>query len=835
MSPKKKERSLKNDFISRLPENKQHLLALVVILVLPFILFDAATIGGQRFMGHDTIQWRAGAESVIDYRETHDGEEPLWSTHMFSGMPAYVISVERAVPHIDVLFRRLTGSIYPASFFWILMGGVYLFFILQGIHPLSSLLGSICISFTTYIPIILGAGHNSKFIAFVFIPWMFVGYWLLTRSDKKLLSFAAFAIAVTLEFRAGHPQVTYYFFYLLGLWWLYDTWQAWRQQRLKPWLNITGLLLLAGILAFLGTAQRYWQLLEYAPYSIRGGSALAEGSGSGGLNMEYAFSWSQGWGELLTLIIPGLFGGSSGEAYWGPKPGTSGPHYLGTVAFILFLVGMFRSRHTFKYLFFGVGTLTLLFSLGYHFEAFNRLFFNYVPWFNKFRTPEMWLIVTVFCYSVVAIYGLGRLIEMAKEKSKDLKPLVLPLGIVLGLGLLFTLGSDALFSFEKPGQRRQIAQQVASQNNVSPSNPQVQQAVSNFINTRLKPARKKIAHEDSVRYLIIALIVSGLIVAFYRQQLSPGFFLAGLVIVAGYDYISIDNRYTNEEAMVPQDVSIEQVIERQKRPLDEFIQEHIASGQGWSYRVLPLGDNPFNNAVPAYFYPTVGGYSGAKLSIYQDLIDRLLFTGQRRLNMEVLNMLNVKYISSNGPFSLSFLEQVYTGEDGYVYENNQVLPKAFFVDSVAYASTPEEAVAMLTPEADFDASKMAVVENAEPLQVQRDTTATVTVTHYEERTIEFEIQRSTPGFLVLSEIYYPPGWELTIDGEPAEIYKTNYVLRGIHVSAGEHTFTMQFNPRSYIWGSRIAWAANLIQWSILLAGLALWYRREKNIEPQNKE
>lgn len=835
MGSKNRSVSLKSDFISSLPDSKQHLLALLFIIVLPFILFDDASFGGKRFMGHDTEQWRASAESIIEYRETHD-EEPLWATNVFSGMPAYGISVHDSVPHIDRLIRDITRGIYPVAHFWILLGGVYLLLFLMGMRPLASLVGAICIGFTTYIPIIIGAGHNTKFIAYVFIPWMFTGYWLLTRSNKKLLSFALFAIALTLEFRAGHPQVTYYFFYLLGFWWAYDTWQAYKNQEIKSWLSTTGLIVLAGILGFAGNAQQYWRFLEYSPYSTRGGSALAEGGG--GLGLNYAFQWSQGFGEMLTLIIPGIFGGASSQAYWGPKPVTSGPHYLGAVAFILALIGLIRSKRNMKYLFFGVGTLTLLFSLGRHFETFNRIFFNYMPYFNKFRTPEMWLIVTVFCYSIVGVFGLEYLFELAKKKSKNLKPLLLPLGVALGIGLIFALGSNALLSFEKPGERQQFAQQVAQRNNVQPSDPQVQQAVNNFMNTQLKPQRKELAQSDSIRYFIIALLVSGLIVGFIQRRISAGYFLVALILITSYDYLSVDDRYTNEESMVSDLVDPERSIQQQQRQLDKFLQSHVESGNGWPYRVFPLGDNPFNNAIPSYFYPTIGGYSGAKLSYYQDLIDQFILNerGSFRipLPMPILNMLNVRYITYPQQLPFDNLTQVYSGNDGYVYENQNVLPKAFYVDSIQTVSTAREAVDAMQPVTSFDPSHKAVVEGNPSTDIQPDTTASVQITHYDDRSIELTTNRATPGYLVLSETYYPEGWSLTIDGEPAKIYKTNYVLRGMNVPAGEHTLRMEFNPVSYIWGGRIAWASNLLQWGILVFALVMLYQRKDENEKKDE-
>ncbi|MDX1672851.1 MAG: hypothetical protein R3211_10955, partial [Balneolaceae bacterium] len=616
------QQGLKHDFISRLSTNRQHIIAVLVLLVLPIILFDSTVIGGKRLMGHDTVQWRAGAESIIEYRQ-QTGEEALWATNMFSGMPAYVISYQEAVYHIDDLISQLFGAIFPAGQYWVLLIGVYLFFVLQGIRPLAAVLGAIFIGFTTYIPIILGAGHNSKFVAFAFIPWVLNGYWILSKTDKRLLGLFLFAFALTLEFRAGHPQVTYYFVYLMVIWWLFDTYQAYKWERFKDWSKVTGLLMVGLVLALAANLQPYWSIFEYTPYTIRGGSALA---GDGGLSLEYAFRWSQGIGEMLTLIIPGIYGGSSSEVYWGLKPGTSGPHYFGAVAFLLALIGLFAYRKKRAYVFLGTGVLTALFSLGFHFPLLNRFMFNYVPYFNKFRTPEMWLIVTVFCFSVLAVYGVNELIEQVKkDRSNTFKTVWIPIGIAAVIGLLFTFSSHTLLSFENPEQRDRIEQQIARQNNLSPDNPQVQQTASQYINTRLKPQRREMAKEDSTRYLILVLIAGGLVVLFYKQKLSTGLFLIGLIALASYDMVSIGGRYTNEQAMVPGYIDPADYVERQKLPVDDYLVDHIISEDGYPYRVFPLDRNPFNNAVPAYFYPSIGGYTGAKLSYYQDMIDELLF------------------------------------------------------------------------------------------------------------------------------------------------------------------------------------------------------------------
>ncbi|HYW35652.1 MAG TPA: hypothetical protein VE868_09620, partial [Balneolaceae bacterium] len=636
--------SLKQDFISRLSRNKQHLIALAVFLVLPFILYSAIFFGGKQFFGNDVIQWRAGAQAIKQYKKTHNGKNPLWDTNVFSGMPAYTISQPVPVPNFDTFMKKVSGDSYPVPYYWVILVGFYLFFIIQGYRPLVSAVGSIFISFTTYLPIIVEAGHYNQFVAFAYIPWILVGYWLLSRENRPWLGIFLFALSVALELRANHPQITYYFLYLLGIWWLYDTVMQYRQNQLKNWAYRTGLMIIGGIIGILCSLENYITLYQYAQYSTRAGSTLSASSG-GGLSLQYAFKWSEGFAELLTLIIPGLFGGASGQAYWGPKPFTSGPHYLGAITFVFALIGLFRSKRKTKYLFLGIGTLTLLFSLGYHFRLLNAFMFHYIPYFNKFRTPEMWLMITIICYSVIAVYGIESLIILASQKKKSLEPLYWPVGIALAVGILFTFANGAVLSFNKPGQQQQLAQQVAQHNNVSPQNKQVQQRVRQYINTHLKPKRRKMAQHDSTRYLILVILVIGLIYAFYRQKAGVGLFLIGLIILACYDMLSVGSRYIKKQDLKSDNLKATQVIEQQKRPMDTFIQKNIQNkSEPYPYRVFPLLDNPFNNNVPAYFYPSIGGYSGAKLSYYQDFIHHSLMT-KGSINMADLDMLNVKYIT----------------------------------------------------------------------------------------------------------------------------------------------------------------------------------------------
>ncbi|MEX0772388.1 MAG: YfhO family protein [Balneolales bacterium] len=807
------------DYWTNLPLRTRHIICLVFLFVLPIILFTDTIIGDQRFMGHDTIQWRASAESVMEHRETY-GEDALWSTHMFSGMPAYLIYYAKAVPHLNSFIFFNFTDIFPAMPYWVMLSGSYFFFILMGLRPLAAAIGAALIGFTTYFPIIIGAGHNSKVYALSLVPWLVVGYWLITRRNIWIIGLFAFALALNLEFRANHPQITYYFAFFFMIWWLYDTWNAYKQNGFPTWIKRSFVLLGAVLIAVACNVQPYWSYIEYSPHSIRGGSEIG---GETGLDTGYAMAWSQGSGELLTLLIPEVYGGSSAEGtYWGPKSFTSGPHYFGAIGFLLFIFGLFKSPHRIRFLFLGSGILAILFALGEHFWALNNFMFNYFPYFDKFRAPETWLVVTTFSFAIIAAMGADSLLKYAFEKAHSLKSLYKPLGIVVGIGLVFLIAGNVLLSFEKEGEVQQITNQIAQQQNVSPANPQVQQRASQYVEEQIKPERQDKARSDTMRYLVFVLIGGGLVVATWQKKIPASYAGLGLFVLVAADLITVGNRYINEDAKMPKAVEREQIIEQQRRPLDTFIQEGVQTNEGYEYRVFPLIDNAFSNAIPNYFYPSIGGYTGVKLSRYQDLIDYAIFQGPEGLNLPVMSMLNVKYISAGQPYDLSGYSTAYQGEDGYVLENENVLPKAFFVDSLAYAATPQEAMDAIN-EPGFDPSSYAVLETDQRFNVGTDPDAEVNVTHYDARRITMETQRDTDGFLVLSEVYYPDGWQAFIDGEEVDIITTNFILRGIAVPAGDHEIHLEFTPRSHFVGSQISWVANLLLIAIGIAGFGLYF------------
>jgi hypothetical protein len=798
----------------KIPLTVKHAICLAVLLLLPTFLFPDVFWGDSRFVAHDTIQWRASAESIIAERNT-TGEEPLWAANQFSGMPAYLVSYQKSVPNIDNILT-LPETLYPASFFWVLLVGMYLFLIRLGFKPASSMLGSVLAGFSTYLPIIVGAGHNSKFVALSFIPWVMLGYAMLRDQDRnKWLSAFVFTGAFILHLRAGHPQITYYFMWLLGIWFLYDVAQAWKEGRIKPFASVAALVIVSGLVTLVANAQPYWSIYEYSPFSIRGGGG-ADSPGGAGLDMEYAFRWSQGWGELLTLFLPNAYGGSA--AYWGPKSGTSGPHYFGAITMVFLLLGLWKSDFKLKWVFFGAGAITVLFSLGEHFMAFNTFMFNYFPLFNKFRAPETWLVVAGFCFPVVAVAGIEYVAKKTGEiKKSDWLPAMIP---VVVLAVVAGLGISSILSFEKPGQADQFIEQLASANQLNPSDSRVQQQVRDFIENNLKPERKALAERDGLRFLFIVTLSVAVLLGLAFRKLGAGPATLILVMIAGYDGITVGQRYSNDNSMVPKDFDAQRTIEQTRRPLDTWLAENVNTSEPWSYRVFPLSDNPFNNALPSYFYPSLGGYSGARMAIYDDIMSRSIFVGDFGLNIGLMNMLNTKYLTYNEGLELPGFMPVHESDGVVVYENSNVLPKAWFVDKAEVVLNKDNALARIN-QFTFDPSREAVVEYERLLpELTADSTATATVTSYSARQIDVDVSRSSgSGLLVLGELYYPQGWVATIDGEPAEILKTNFAIRGVIVPEGTHTVSFTFDPRSHTAGTTVAWVGHLM-W-LLMGGIAL--------------
>ena len=638
-----------------------------------------------------------------------------------------------------------------------------------------------------------------------------------------------FAIAAAVNLRAGHIQITYYVVVAALIWWVAEGISAVREGRAQTWLGSTALLALGSGIALLMVADPYLLQAEYKGFTTRSASA------SGGLAWEYAMAWSQGFGELLTLVVPGAYGGG-GATYWGDKPFTAGPHYVGPVVALLALIGAVGVTRR-SVLAFVVGTLLMVaFALGENLALLNRPAFEVLPLFDAFRVPETWLSVAVLLVALLAGWGTYYLQRTEASPEADARKRRVSYGaaavFAVLIGGLWVTGGGPL-DFEKPGEGAQIAQAVAQQNGLPPTDARVQQTTAQVL-AEVEGERTEMFSSDALRSLLFLALALGVIWAHLTEKI-PGWAVAGaLALLVTADLWGVDRRYFNDDTDALRRSSR---IESQIRPTDadRFVLERVAEAGGpGQFRVLPA--NWANNAVPSYFYESVGGYHGAKLALIQDYFDRLLPDDQAGLNRNALRLLSTRYLVLPGvvPGTTPVYQDPQTGL--VVSVDSTALPRAFLVDRVERLPSDDAVIDRLRdPATALD--RVAFVTGADAADVPgldlgalsgapADSASGVVLERFEPDEVVYRVTTDRPRLLVASEVYYPAGWTATVSGEPAPIVRTDFLLRGVPVPAGEHIVTMRYEPQARARGVLIASIASLLTYlgAVGLGGL-LWYRR----------
>ena len=799
---------------------QQHIVCGVALLLVALVFCAPVIISGNSLIGGDTVQWRAAAESLLEHRE-QTGEEPLWSSNVFAGMPGHVISPPAHTPQIHELPRLLRRLSWPLSHVLTLLAGAYLFAWFLTRNTLSSLLASCAYGLTTYLPVILVAGHNSKFVALAYAPWLLLAFaYLLKRPGA--ISGLLFAIALAANLQGGHVQITYYTAFIIGVWWIAEGIQAFRGRSARSWLVTSGILAACTLVAVVMVTEIYWPAWEYKAYSIRG---MASGGGEGGISWDYAMAWSQGRLELLTLLIADAFGGS--QDYWGPKIFTGGPHYAGGIVLLLAGIAIWQIRSRLVASLGIAAGLMALFALGDNLGWFNRLMFNYFPLFDAFRVPETWLIGVVLVLAVLAGIGLTHIACPApspEAEAQKTRSIQLACGVGAGLALILWLVGPSLLPFEKDQESARVMARVAEQTGRSVDDPQLVQVITESFEEEVRAPRKEAFRRDAGRTLLF-LMVGGLLIVLYRRRSLPAWVMqAGLILLVVFDLSGVARRYLNEQRLVPT-----QDPERLIQTLD--VDRYILQQEG-QHRVLSLERlDQTQLARPSYHHESLGGYSGAKLRLYQDYLDHMLIdpaTGQPNAN--ALDLLNARYVISQN--SISFTDLAYLGESsGFnVYENTDVQPRAWIVGHTEVIESADETWARLRSST-FDPATTAISPTplAEPITpVDSTSVIQVTTLEYSPRMIAYAIETDAPRLLILSEVYYPAGWSATVNDEPAEILRANYLLRAVSVPAGNSTVTLRFEPASYVWGRRISMVSTVVVYGSLIGLLGLaWIRRRK--------
>lgn len=807
-------------------EVRKHAIMIGMLMLLALVFFAPVHFSDGQLIATDTVQWRAMVESMIQMEE-ETGGVALWAGRVFAGMPGYMISPELSVPQVDLLMRELRLLIWPTSHMWLLLIGTYLLaFRLTG-ESLSAAVAALSYGFTTYIPVILAAGHNSKYIALAWAPWMLLAF-LYAMQRRSVVSALLFAVALAVNLRAGHVQITYYVTFAAGIWWLVEGVHAFRGGDRAGFLRGTGMLLLGSVLGLMMVAQPYMSHAEITPYTTRGSST---GGTQGGMAWDYAMAWSQGPGELLTLLMADAYGGAS-PTYWGAKTFTGGPHYFGmiTVLFLALAFWKVRDRIT---LALSIGLLALiLFALGENLSILNRPMFEFFPLFDAFRVPETWLSVAALLAALMAARGMASLVSIAESSGPLLQQPVFRLALGFGgLLLVFNVMGTTLLSFERPGERAQIEAQIERANpGVSMSDPRVVQFVDEQL-AQVTAERIEAFSADAFRSLFVVLLLGTLVYLLVNRRLPywvVGFVVVGVLVV---DLTGVARRHINTDRLSPVEDASASV---RQFGFDTFlVDQRVQEGGEGAFRVLSLefGQHPISNARPSFFHESLGGYSGAKLRLFQDFLDHLLFAGPAGVNTSALDMMDVGYLIASGPlpgFTPVFQDEE-TGQG--VFRNDERPGRAWLVDSVAIHPGYESVWASINSPS-FDPATVALITadadlNAETLTGSAGDSQ-VSVTQYSAEDMTFAVRSSRDRLLVVSEVFYPPGWTATIDGEETDIHQVNHLLRGIVVPAGDHEIRLAFRPASYRNSTLITSTGTGITYGLLLVYGLLALRRRRS-------
>jgi len=803
------------------------------MLVIAVSFYSPMILGGKAVHSSDEVGWRAKVNALIEHQE-ETGKQALWNPNVYSGMPAFMMKYSQNVFQLDEVADAARSFAWPVSHLFFLLVGMYLLVFYLTRNHFSGLLSALAFGFTTYIPVILSAGHNTKFIALCFAPYVVLAFVYALR-NPSLLSGLLFAVALACELRAKHPQITYSVLMMLLVWWIVEAVWAWQEDEVTPFAKSTGWLALGTGAALLMVAQPYFAIYQYKQFSVRGGEAVAGAGGAaqgggGGMGWQKAMGWSQGPKELITLLIAEAYGGG-GQTYWGPKVFTAGPHYVGGVVTALSGLALWRVRSRLTW---GLGAgvlVTILFALGKYAPWINYPMFEYFPFFDAFRAPETWLSATALGLAVLAGVGLDYCFRPGNGREQERTRSVLyAFGAVLGIVLLLRVGPTLFFDFEKPNERQRLVRAIQQQRpNLSIESRRVQQFIRKQMEQR-KDKRLSAFKADATR-TILAVGVVLLLLWLYRRKTAAAWVVGGaLVLVVTIDLWGVDKRYLGEDQFSTQPDRESKISTYDyHRFLDKQVERAGGTGR---FRVFPLQPSqrrdPMNNPISSYHYESVGGAHPAKLQIYQDYIDHILKVSQRGLpNENALDLMNARYIVAKQ--KLPGTSVVYRSQetDVLILENPDAVPRGVLVGQTEVIEDPQSTWKRLRSSS-FDPRTTALLPeslDAPVTPIDSASTAEVAMDSHSLEEIKWTIQTDAPRLFVASEVYYPAGWNAYLDGEEVPIRRVNYLLRGVHVPEGEHTLVMRFEPKADSYGTLVAGGATVLVYGGVLFLVARRHRR----------
>ena len=816
-------------------------LAVLLFAILAFAYFFPADIEGRILYRHDASAGRGAGQEGIEYLQK-TGERSRWTNALFGGMPTYQMSP--SYHSTDNLSQAIN-----AYHLWLPENVWYVFAYLLGFYILLrafdfrqhlAALGSIIWAFSTYFLIIIAAGHIWKVWALAYLPPMIAGI-VLTYRGKYLWGFVVTAIFTAFEINANHVQMTYYYMFIvffMVIAWLVE---AIREKQLIRFAKATGVALAAGILGLCMNLSNLYHTWQYSQESMRGKSELVKQNSANqtnsGLERDYITQWSYGIGETWTLLVPNTKGGASvplsmnetamakadpnyieiynqiGQ-YWGEQPGTSGPVYVGAFVLMLFILGLFIVKGPIKWALLAATILSVLLSWGKNFMGFTDFFLDYVPMYAKFRTVASILVIAEFTIPLLAMLALKKFLEEPDQIKPRLKYVGISFCLTGVVAMLFSVMPSTFFdSFISTSEMQALKSLPAE--HVGP------------LMTNLTEMRQAMFTSDALRSFYIILVGTGILLAFAYGKLKKEYAIAIILVICLVDLWTVNKRYLNDEMFVPKS---EREAPQQMTQADE----QILHDKSLDYRVLNLASNTFNENETSYYHKSIGGYHAAKLRRYQEMIEQYISPEMQQMFKAVseaggdmtkisgdsiwpvLNMLNTKYMI----FPLQGGQTVPL-QNPYTYGN------AWFIDKIQYVANANEEMAAvgqlnLRHEAVADAKFKTQLGEA----MEQDSVSIVTIKGYEPNELSYEVNSGKGGVVVFSEIYYP-GWTATIDGQPAELGRVNYILRALNVKSGKHDVVLTFKPKSVNTTETIAYISYVILMLVVLGAVYMEYRRRK--------
>ncbi|MCF7857965.1 MAG: YfhO family protein [Candidatus Cloacimonetes bacterium] len=766
----------------------KHVIFIGLLFIILSVFFFKIAFQNYAPPASDSIQWRSSAQVLLDYNKEHK-DQAMWNPNVFSGMPAYLISFGAKYPFFGNLFK-LTNKVmnWRILMLFLMALGVYLFMVYLKFDPIIAFISAIALPLSCHFLGLLEIGHNTKFKAIVYIPWiMFAVHYLKER--RSLLALGGTAILLIVQLRANHPQISYYTCLMLLIYWIAQTIWAIKDRDLRSHLIFSALLFAAFLIAFMAIAQPYFSTYEYGHFTIRGGET--------GLSKSYATSWSFHPLEMFTFINPSLYGGVS-PFYWGWMPFTQTSMYMGIIILLFAVIAIFYNKNRLVKVLLSVSIVTLLLSFGRHLPFLSNFLLKFMPGFNKFRVPAMILVIVQFSTVILAGFGIKTILAKIKEDNKKFfDHFQRALIVVVVLFIAFLAFSS---TFENFGLRHAAD---ASKYNAG----QLKQ---------LKTMRLDKLVNDGIQTGLFLIAAMGLTLLAGRKKLGKYAFLILIAILVITDLLLVDSRFL-------QNIVPEQRIENEykRTEADKFLLNDEEN-----FRIYPLA-REFGQNSWAYYHQTIGGYHGAKLKRYQEIIENCLnaeFLDRIPINWNIVNMLNAKYVIFNQKLPIDNLEYAYYDrkQKQTIYLNNTYLPRAWFVKNTELIKE-KKAIWKKLNDPEFSPAETAIVEKSVPTTFA-PLNSLVTPAGFDLHELKFNVVTDTTSFLTISEIYYPAGWKAYIDGEETEIYATNYILRGVIVPKGEHTVEMRFEPKIYSISLTLSLIGLILAIVIFLVGIYIYIR-----------